>query len=91
MNNQSVDYQKLKFTVHAESGQQRKSRFVSKIAQTLSRIVESSIAVNELKIYSLRSRSGCGYWVIHEPLLGRRVFFNSETEVRQWLDDRYYK
>lgn len=91
MKGQSVDYQELEFAIHSESGEQRKSGFVSKIARIWSQIVESIIAVNELKIYSLKSRSGSFYWEIHDPLLGRKVFFDSEAEVREWLDRRYYK
>jgi hypothetical protein len=91
MKNQSVDYQTLKTVIHPESGEQRKSRFVSSITRIWNRIVESIIAVNELKIYSLKSKSGSSYWEIHDPILGRRVFFNSEAEVRDWLDRRYYE
>jgi hypothetical protein len=63
MKGQSVNYQELELTIHSESGKQRKSGFASKISQVLGRIVESIIAVNELKIYSLKSRSGRGYLV----------------------------
>lgn len=91
MKNQSVNYQELEFVIHPESDEQRKSGFVSKLEQLLRRIVESIIAVNELKIYSLKSRSGHCCWAVHDPLLGRKVFFESEAEVREWLDRRYYE
>jgi hypothetical protein len=91
MKGQFVDYQELEFAIYSESSEQRKSGFVSKIARIWSQIVESIIAANELKIYSLISRSGSSYWAIQDPLSGRRVFFDSEAEVRAWLDRHYYE
>jgi hypothetical protein len=44
MKGQSVNYQELEFTIHSESGKQRKSGFASKIAQVLGRIVESLVS-----------------------------------------------
>ena len=35
-------------------------------------------------------RSGNFYWQIYDPISGSYLFFNSEREVRAWLDTRYY-
>ncbi|MBD1997602.1 hypothetical protein H6G00_13360 [Leptolyngbya sp. FACHB-541] len=91
MKQQSVNYQTLEAVIHSASDKHRKLSLTSNIARLWNRIVESIIAINELKIYPLTSRSGIGYWVIYDPLLARRVFFNSEAEVREWLDRRYYE
>ncbi|MBD3886798.1 hypothetical protein IFO70_34740 [Phormidium tenue FACHB-886] len=48
-------------------------------------------ATNEITIDSLKDKSDNTYWAIHDPILGRRVFFDSETEARAWLDRRYYQ
>jgi hypothetical protein len=85
-----VDYQKLEFAIHSVS-EQKTSTLVSKLSRIWHRFIESIITVNEFKIYSPRSKSGCPYWAIHDPISGRRVFFDSETEVRAWLDRRYYE
>jgi hypothetical protein len=91
MNGQPVAYQKLEFAIHSEPSEQRKAGLISKLTRIWSQFVESIIAVDELKIYSLRSKSGSAYWAIHDPLLGYRIFFDSEADVREWLDRRYYK
>ncbi|HEY9626010.1 MAG TPA: hypothetical protein V6C84_01805 [Coleofasciculaceae cyanobacterium] len=46
--------------------------------------------MNQLKVHSLKNKSGSLYWVIYDRFLDRRVYFNSEAEVRQWLDRRYH-
>jgi hypothetical protein len=35
-------------------------------------------------------RSGNTYWRVYEPVSGFHCSFNSEQEVRAWLDTRYY-
>jgi hypothetical protein len=91
MRSQSIDDQALETMVHSESSERRKSSFASTMVRIWNLIVESLTTVNELKIDSLKSRSGSCYWAIHDPILGRRVFFDSEAEVREWLDRRYYE
>ncbi|WP_088889336.1 hypothetical protein [Leptolyngbya ohadii] len=86
-----ADYHELEFAVRSESHKRKPSTLASKLGRVLHNLVESIVAVNELKIYSFRSRSGSAYWTIHDQILGRRVFFDSEQEVRAWLDKRYYR
>ena len=35
-------------------------------------------------------RSGNFYWQIYDPISRSYLFFNSEREVRVWLDTRYH-
>ena len=35
-------------------------------------------------------RFGNFYWQIYDPISGSYLFFNSEREVRVWLDTRYH-
>ncbi|MBD3886342.1 hypothetical protein IFO70_32140 [Phormidium tenue FACHB-886] len=90
MKEKYADYYELEFAIYSGSSKQKPSTLTSKFGRILHSLIESIIAVNELKIYSLRSRSGSAYWAIHDPYLGRRVFFDSEQEVREWLEKRYY-
>jgi hypothetical protein len=90
MKGKYADYHELEFAVHSEPNEQKPSTLASKIGRILHRLVESIIAVNEFKIYSLKNKSGRAYWTIQDPIAGRKVFFDSEQEVRAWLDKRYY-
>lgn len=91
MKDQAVSHQEFEFMIHKKSVKLAKSGFAPKLKQIWNRIVKSMTATNEPTIASGRGKSGNTYWVIHDPLLGCRVFFNSETEVRVWLDKRYYQ
>jgi hypothetical protein len=90
MKGKCADYQELEFAIHSEPSEQKLVTLVSKIGRILHRLLESITVVNELKIYSLKSKSGNAYWVIRDPILGHKLFFESEQEVRVWLDKRYY-
>jgi len=35
-------------------------------------------------------RFGNTYWRVYEPISGFQCSFNSEQEVRSWLETRYY-
>lgn len=91
MQEQSVNDQASTAMIQPESGEIRKFSITSRIARILGQIVESLIAVNEVKIYSLRNKSGARFWAIHDLQYGRRIYLHSETEVRDWFDRRYYK
>jgi hypothetical protein len=91
MKNQSVNYQASKFLADSTSIEKQFSSLLAKVGRILFKLVELMTAVNDPKIYSLKSKSGKAYWVIHDPYSGRRVTFHSETEVREWLDRRYYR
>jgi hypothetical protein len=91
MKGKSPDYHELEFAVQSKLGEQKTATLVAKLDRIWRGLIESIIAVNELKIYSLKSRSGSAYWALHDQISGRRVFFASEQEVRAWLDRRYYQ
>jgi hypothetical protein len=90
MKGKCADYQELEFAIPLEPSEQKSVTLASKFGRILHRLIESIIAVNEPKIYSLKSRSGNAYWAIRDPILGHKLFFESEQEVRAWLDKRYY-
>lgn len=91
MKEKYADYYELELAVHSKLSEQKPSTLTSKISRILHRLIESIVAVNELRIYSLRSKSGSAYWAIRDPIAGHKVFFDSEQEVREWLDKRYYR
>jgi hypothetical protein len=90
MHNQLMNNQVLENVPDSKSDEPRKSGFVSTLARMLNQIVESIMTTNEFKIYSFPSRSRHSGWVIHDRRLGYR-FFDSEAEVRKWIERRYYE
>jgi protein-tyrosine-phosphatase len=87
MNNQSVNHQER--ASYSEFDQPRESSFILKLDEIWNSILNAVFASDRPRIYLLKDRSGSTYWKIHDPRLGHRIFA-SETEVRAWLDRRYY-
>ncbi|MBE9180615.1 hypothetical protein IQ268_18800 [Oculatella sp. LEGE 06141] len=90
MKGTGTDDEVLEFAVHSESSQQKPATFAAKLDRIVRDLIESIISVNELKIYSFRNKSGSAYWAIQDSIAGQKVFFESEQDVRAWLDRRYY-
>jgi hypothetical protein len=90
MKGECIEYQERSLPAHRAFNEQKSFSPIARLNQVLSWIIESIIATNEIKIYSPRNRFG-NYWVVYDPMLGRRVFFDSATEVRSYLDRRYYQ
>jgi hypothetical protein len=91
MNAQENHLIRLESTVFSEIKKQKTSRFLSTLHQFWNLLIESMLTVGELKIRTSENKLGRIHWTIDDPLTGRRVYFNSEAEVREWLDRRYYQ
>jgi hypothetical protein len=50
-----------------------------------------SLLSDEPKIWQGRDRFGKLYWRVYDPSRDRSITFTSEQEVREWLDQRFYK
>lgn len=46
---------------------------------------------NEPHIREIVDRTGDTHWNVYDPQGQRSLTFDSELEVRQWLDQRYYQ
>ena len=91
MNDQWSSHTNLELVVDSKSNEQKPSRLVSKLHQFWNLLIESMITVGELKVRASENKFGSIRWTVDDPLIGRRMHFDSETEVREWLDRRYYK
>ena len=65
MNYKCFDHQALESLIDSQSSESKKVNFVFKLSQLYHQILESVIAVNELKIYSLKNKSG-SLWIRSE-------------------------
>jgi hypothetical protein len=50
-----------------------------------------SFLSDEPKVWQERDRFGNLYWRIYDPISDRSATLASEQEVREWLDQRFYK
>ena len=91
MNAKETNEQILEIAVHSEANQQKLLGFASRLGQVWSGFAESIFRVDEPKIHASKNKFGHVYWVTHNPFTGRRVYSHSETELRTWLDRRYYE
>ena len=55
--------------------------------------VRSFLTTNttEPRIQQKRDRVGQSYWHTFDPITGQTNYFETETEVYQWLEKRYYQ
>jgi hypothetical protein len=78
-----------------ENGLVQKNRRESKLLRGLGQILLSVLntlsANEEPQIKQQCDRSGEIFWRVYDPITGESARFNSELEVRFWLDQRYYR
>ena len=90
MKDQYIRSQDLELITHLQPGKQIKSSFTSKINQLWNKFFRFLSTPDEPKIWLSRNKYGSAYWEIYDPLSRRRVCFDSESEVRAWLERYYY-
>lgn len=45
---------------------------------------------NGIKTEVVKTKFSITYWVAHDPLTGRKLYFHSEAELSAWCDRRSY-
>lgn len=53
-------------------------------------ILSATSKLSEPKVWQKKDRKGNIYWRVYNPTTGYCGSFNSEEEVRMWLEERYY-
>jgi hypothetical protein len=86
----------LERDLNAHSSSNNAKKIFSAIAITLKSslsyiwdILSTSLS-NDPRIWQRRDRFGRVYWQVYDPIRDRTIIFNSEEEVRYWLDQRFY-
>ncbi|NEQ22318.1 MAG: hypothetical protein F6K28_24635 [Microcoleus sp. SIO2G3] len=67
-----------------------KLAFASKVSRLLQQIVTSLTKDPEPRIGTVKDSYGRTLWCVYDPITGHSARLNSETEVRIWLEERYY-
>lgn len=52
-------------------------------------LVEAFTQTHEVKIRQIIDRKGNVFWEVRDPLKQETLWFNSESEVRAWLDRQF--
>lgn len=91
MKTKLVSYQRLKLI----SPPQTKVRSNLVLRQWLKQLYQVLVAVlvskDEPRIETRVDRQGKTYWYIFDPVTRQTFSFDSEAEVRRWIDRRYYR
>ncbi|NJL41258.1 MAG: hypothetical protein HC840_15155 [Leptolyngbyaceae cyanobacterium RM2_2_4] len=74
-----------------QKSSREKSKFLTGLGQVLLSILEILSGNKEPKISQRRDRRGESFWRVYDPITGESARFNSELEVRFWLEQRYYR
>jgi hypothetical protein len=67
--------------------QPKRESLVSRIFQTIVAMLSAS---NEPRIRLRYTPAGREYWHVYDPATGKAATFTDESEVRVWLEERYY-
>ncbi len=87
---------KLEQDLNAHSSSDHAKRMFRAIAVRLKSLLSdiwdtiSTPALNEPHVWQRRDRFGQIYWQVYDPIRDRTLTFDSEEEVRYWLDQRFY-
>jgi hypothetical protein len=67
------------------------SRFLARVRQFGKRFIQWAVGNHEVQIWQVSDRAGNLYWRVYDPVTGASTSFNSASEVRIWLEQRYYQ
>ena len=88
-----TDFEEQTNSSKKDSSQNTIVRFGRKIAKKLNDLGDCLLnfdTYSEPQIWERKDRYGNIYYRIYDPKSDRHFYFNSEDEVRWWLDKRYY-
>jgi hypothetical protein len=65
-----------------------RSRWIAELGRVLNALTAVVMLSDEPQIRQCTTARGT-YWKIWDPTTGKRLYLNTENEVRQWLEQRY--
>jgi hypothetical protein len=67
------------------------SRFAASVKQFGKRFIQWFVGNHEVQIWRVSDRAGNFCWRVYDPVTGASTSFNSASEVRIWLEQRYHQ
>ena len=86
-----IDSQQLDRLIEREQPSKQNSIKLPTLKQLWNSILDALTRSSEPKIYQKRGYNGNLYFEVYDPIAHQTSTFNSEQEVRIWLDQRYYQ
>lgn len=80
-------YQKLEFP----SRSKRQPSPWSKLNDVWQVVLTYFSASSEPKVWQSEDASGLSQWKAYDPVTGESAVYDSETEMRVWLEERHYQ
>lgn len=71
--------------------QAEKNPVFSRLTGFFQQVTKSLLGCDELRIWATSDKSGKKIWHAYEPVTGRYITVDSETEMRAWIEKRYYQ
>jgi hypothetical protein len=66
-------------------------RFLLRLKQFRKRLFQWLAGNSEVQIWQVGDRAGNVYWRVYDPITKASTSFSSSSEVRIWLEQRYYR
>lgn len=86
-----ISNRQLGFTHNSLVVRQIKSLILSKVQIVLQIFVRFFASGNELQVWTKKDRHGHISWHAYDSISGQRVSRDTEIEMREWIEQRYYK
>ncbi|MBD2069335.1 hypothetical protein H6F93_17720 [Leptolyngbya sp. FACHB-671] len=67
------------------------SRFLTGLKQFGKQLIQLISGTHEVQIWQVSDRAGNVYWRVYDPVTKDSTSFGSSSEVRIWLEQRYYR
>lgn len=88
----SSEREKLdKIFYQPEQKSTEKSKFLLTLTNVAQRVMHFLIGSNDLRVWETYDRFGNNWWHAYDPLTGRSITVESESELRAWIEQRYYQ
>lgn len=80
----------LENSLYSAQSESRMFKVWTWIGQASRFLVNQLVRRNEPKIHQTINRQGTASWKVYDPITEQTSYFDSEQNVRQWIENRYY-
>jgi len=86
-----INSQELDALTESSESSKKISIKLPSLEQLWNSLLNNFVRSSEPRIYQKRTPEGKLYFKVYDPIAHQTSTFSSETEVRVWLDQRYYQ
>jgi len=87
----TFEREKLEFLYHQSPKKAKRTDVFAPIKSIWQQVVNYLNATNELQVWQSSDRNGRTWWNAYDPITGRTTKRDSESEMRTWIEERYYQ